>query len=386
MSKKIKLLPKVAISITTLILISGATELSIRLWWPQPERSAWRINQELGLSHLPQELITIVEPEFTTTVVTNSQGFVDLEHAPVKPQGLTRIAVLGDSFVEAVQVPLASNFCRLLEQKLTNNYNLANEVLNFGIAGAGTAAEYLVLHKHALPYSPDLVLLMFLLSNDVLNNHPELDPKKDKPFLKLESGRLQPWTVGTNAPGVKAQESLAPKRTWLSRSHLVRLVQKRVARYHETKARGTVEGIPLDYLVFKRPAPPLWEEAWAVTSDLLKIMNAELRAQGIPLLVVAIPDRIQVYPELFEKVIKQYPRLREQSFELDYPNHRLRAICQTNGIKYFDLLPHFRAQYLDSEPLYFLRDGHWNQAGHKAVASLLAPVAFEILNKKVALE
>lgn len=44
--------------------------------------------------------------EFTVPIHTNSVGFRDKEREPEKPPRVQRVAVLGDSYVEALQVPL----------------------------------------------------------------------------------------------------------------------------------------------------------------------------------------------------------------------------------------------------------------------------------------
>ena len=48
----------------------------------------------------------------------NSGGLRDREHNKTKPPDTLRIAVLGDSYTEALQVPFEKSFCAVLERKL----------------------------------------------------------------------------------------------------------------------------------------------------------------------------------------------------------------------------------------------------------------------------
>src|SRR3984893_15699692 len=48
----------------------------------------------------------------------NSDGLRDREHTRTKPDDTVRIAVLGDSFAEAMHVPMEQTFWFLLERKL----------------------------------------------------------------------------------------------------------------------------------------------------------------------------------------------------------------------------------------------------------------------------
>ncbi len=111
--------------------------------------------------------------EGTVFYRTNHAGFRDREHAEAKPANTVRIAVLGDSYCEAVQVELEDTFWAVCERKLNECEPLADkqiEVLNSGVSGYGTAQELLTLRHHLWQYDPDIIVLAFLTGNDIRNN------------------------------------------------------------------------------------------------------------------------------------------------------------------------------------------------------------------------
>src|SRR5690349_6428314 len=117
-------------------------------------------------------------------VKINSAGFRDRERQVLKPSGVFRIAVLGDSYTDGLQVDLDKTFPALLEQRLNacNEFGSKTvEVLNFGVDGYGTAQELLTYRYFAAKYSPDVVLLAFFAENDVRNNSRDLEPEKLRP-------------------------------------------------------------------------------------------------------------------------------------------------------------------------------------------------------------
>jgi hypothetical protein len=71
--------------------------------------------------------------ENTARFSFNSLGFRDVEWTPARRRP-RRIAVLGDSFAEALQVELDQSFPKLLERELPGV-----ETLNFGVAEIGRA-------------------------------------------------------------------------------------------------------------------------------------------------------------------------------------------------------------------------------------------------------
>ena len=73
--------------------------------------------------------------EFKVQIKHNSVGFRDLNRSILKPNGIKRIALLGDSSVSARQVEFINTpgqrLETLLNQNLKSNANKSYEVLNF---------------------------------------------------------------------------------------------------------------------------------------------------------------------------------------------------------------------------------------------------------------
>ena len=127
-------------------------------------------------------------------ILINSAGCRDVEHDVRKPDDVLRIAVLGDSFAEAVQVELEQTFWSVMAKDL-NDCRAMNgrwiEVLNFGVSGYGTTRELQALRNHVWRYQPDVILLAFLPGNDVRNNSRDLEPVRGRPFYRRVGGRYE---------------------------------------------------------------------------------------------------------------------------------------------------------------------------------------------------
>src|SRR5712672_2211665 len=124
--------------------------------------------------------------EGESDVHINSDGLRDREHAKAKPAGTVRIAVLGDSFSEAMHVPMEQTFWSLLERKLQECDAFPGkkvEVINFGVSGYGTGQELLTLQQRVWDYSPDLVVLAFTTYNDIYDNSRALSRTEEVPYF-----------------------------------------------------------------------------------------------------------------------------------------------------------------------------------------------------------
>ena len=128
----------------------------------------------------------------------NSLGYRDREHDLAPPPNSFRIAVLGDSFTEARQMPIEETYWHRLGEALEACPALGGktvEVMNFGIGGYSTTQSLLVYETDARRFKPDLVLLGFFAGNDVRENSRALsvgrtDWKMHRPFHDLKDGEL----------------------------------------------------------------------------------------------------------------------------------------------------------------------------------------------------
>src|SRR6185436_3052577 len=157
----------------------------------------------------------------------NSDGLRDREHAKIKPPNTLRVAVLGDSYAEALQVPIETSFCVMLEQKLRECQAGAGrdvEVINFGVSGYGTAQELITLRDHVWQYSPDIVLLAITTNNDISDNVRELKGVDQIPYFVWRDGQLVEDQSFRHSRGFKLRNSFVGSLGRWFRDHL-RVVQ-----------------------------------------------------------------------------------------------------------------------------------------------------------------
>ena len=102
---------------------------------------------------------------------TNSQGFPDRE--PPSPESAAdecRIAFIGDSFVEAAQVPISDKFHVRLEQMAARQLpHLRITTQAYGISSTGQINQLPFYDEYARHLNPKLLVLVFFL-NDFVNN------------------------------------------------------------------------------------------------------------------------------------------------------------------------------------------------------------------------
>lgn len=140
-------------------------------------------DSDVGPMLKPNTKIHYKTPYFETTITTNAEGFtgrnyrLDTDHY--------RIAILGDSAVEAYGVADTNRFPHMTElrvyQKTGGKQKV--EVMGFGVSGWGTVHHYGALRKYVLKYKPDEIWLMFMPTNDLGDNTPFLNAPPLGPTL-----------------------------------------------------------------------------------------------------------------------------------------------------------------------------------------------------------
>ena len=100
------------------------------------------------------------------TYRTNSLGFRGPEVTAGKPEGITRIVGLGDSFTFGTGVRNEHTFLSVLQKILeTDGAGRNVQVLNLGAPAYNTVDEINLLRYKGLAYDPDIVVICFFLND-----------------------------------------------------------------------------------------------------------------------------------------------------------------------------------------------------------------------------
>ena len=335
-----------------------------------------------GVAHIPSVKSKRKSPDGQSWIEINADGMRGPDVSPTAAPGTYRVALLGDSFIEAFEVPYARTVGELVEKRLAALRGTPVEVLNFGNGGYGTAQELLTLRHVVWKYDPDLVVLAVTTGNDISDNSRALKRSNYVPYFVYEGDRLV------------LDSSFVENREYRSRalwtrmllgvvrhSRLAQLVNR--ARHLGRKGERREENagaIPGDELGLRDevqvpPATPVWQEAWRVTEGLLVMMRDECRRHDTPFAIVTLTRGIQVSPvkEEKERFLKELG-----APDMYYPEHRISELGEREGIPVLNLAPSMAAE-AEERKVYFHQDrqvlgtGHWNEAGHEAAAARIAP-------------
>lgn len=323
-------------------------------------------------------------------VSVNADGFRGPARTRQKAPGVLRVAVLGDSCAEAVQVPYERTFVARLETALASCPAAAGrrvETLDFGVAGYGTAQELLTLREQAAAFAPDLVLLAFYSGNDVRNNSRVLDADPARPYFTLAGDRLALDDSFRASRGYRLRTSLPARLLYAAFNH-VRLLQ--LGKNAETALRGAVgaararrnetgaalQELGLDNAVYAAPADPAWSAAWTLTERLLLATARESAGIGARFGIVSLTTPMQVNPD---PAVRARFAARLGVGDLFYPDDRLERWGREAGVPVLALARPLQAEVDRTHAVLHgfatgtLGEGHWNERGHAAATAAMAP-------------
>lgn len=334
----------------------------------------------------------------------NSDGLRDQEHAKSKPADTLRIAVIGDSYPEALPVALEDAFWSVMGARLGQCGALNGskiEVINFGVSGYGTAQEVLTLREQVWAYSPDVVMLAVTTNNDISDNLRQLKRTDQVPYFVFHDGQLVLDDSFKSTNTFRWRQSLLSRTGRWIRDHS-RVVQAAIQGHHgfkvwlaarqsrkddgakpspaagvegnEGNAALAPEDVGVDNLIYREPSDEVWNEAWDITEKLIVQMNREVRSRGAQFVVVTLSNGIQVYPD--QQARAQFLE-RVGAKDLFYPDNRIKAIAEREHISVITLGPELQT-YADQNKVFLhgfdknVGNGHWNQLGHRVAGEAIA--------------
>ena len=285
-------------------------------------------------------------PDYDTKL--NSGGFKDVEFTTQKDPGVCRIVAIGDSFPFGV-VPYRYNYLTLLEKQL-NRPTRRFEVINMGIPGTCPHDYLSLLLREGLALKPDMVILNFFMGNDFIDNP---SPRRWYAYSQVVTffkylftlPKIQDGRLFHKSPVYRDEKPTMDERTFLK----VEVDRSRI---------------------FRRDRRDCFFRELAGVLKSIKTIKNNCDRRGIRLLVVMIPDEIQVDPLLQKKVMEKQ-KMPEALFDFSFPNRSFRKELAARHIDFIDLLDVF-LKASTSRRLYKPRDTHWNIAGNRLAADSLS--------------
>ncbi len=347
---------------------------------------------ELGSIHIPGKLVTWRLEGYSRDSLSKA-GWRDIERTVAKPANTYRVALLGDSATEALQVPIEQTFARISEKQInqdlaandTSKGNHPNvEVINFGVSGYSTSQELLLLQKEVLQYKPDLIVVLYSRGD---SDESSIDPAKyemaePRPYFYLDQNnklQLDRTVLLANkeklTPNPLLEFLRANSRIYgvfdqtnfqLNLTDKVYVKMRRLATQVSNKLKALTKGnssakSPGSGETEETPPQVPPQEKFKITQALLSQIQNTAKAHDAKFLLLTFPDMGNIDP-VFSK---QVPELLKQG--------------KAEGFGVIELSQPFR-DYKGKDDVFY--QVHFASGGHKVTAKVISKYVEDLIAAK----
>lgn len=279
----------------------------------------------------------------------NSYGYIGPDYGEDKRDGVLRIALLGDSYIEGFQHFDRNHLRSVIENELKEKYGIDAEVMNFGKFGYDLGDMYVLDRNYVSKFKPDIVI--YFLSNRDLTEQDDMQ-RSPYPYLERDSilihydpppGEGLPWFLSINKMGM-----ISP---------IVQMVRNSINLINAGQTPGILFGKFYNQVYTEnRPADNILNENDSLTDLQKKIIEMLSREKG----------KIVVHRDRYDL------------------NWNIKSVINTSGIEFIELNDTLNVLRENGfNPNYWKhsgKEGHWNLTAHKVIGEFLARKIAE--NKK----
>lgn len=294
--------------------------------------------------------------EIAARFAVNSQGWNSGagDYRLERTTGVPRVAIVGDSYVEAFQVDITSSFADVLAQ------STGWEVYRFGIGAAPLSHHLLIAEREAMAYAPDWLVVM-IVHNDFDESFLFRPGRYTSSFLKLELedgevvGEIEPTPY--RPTWVDTVRRLATIRYLYYRQQLRNVVLNNQTLLRLFFGRGK-ETVNYEANIDTVSAQRHWRNIEATTNYVFERLAEVVHGQGARLLLVMDGNRNAIYAgeDIENSTASALNRLAART-------------AAAHDIPFLDLHQAFAADWAAHGIRFeFARDSHWNERGHAIAA------------------
>lgn len=275
-----------------------------------------------------------------------------------------RICVVGDSYVESLQVRPGANFAEIAARKLQEDYQ---SVFRFGISGAPLSHYLYMIEHEVLRFGPD-ILVVNLVHNDFRESWVPGGGTYDHSLARFQIDDNEEVRLG-------GPEQYRRDWTWW-------LKQSATFRYLWVRWKIRPQNLKSLFLRFQKNSDQDQEFSANIrVSDALdpRIENgveyafSKLRelekAEALKVILILDSNSRGTRPRQYEQVSEgeKSPVVKMEEMVL--------RIAQEYNLEIIDLADvFFQSFQRDGIPFSFVHDGHWNSYAHRVVGQALVRV------------
>lgn len=321
-------------------------------------------------------------------VTRNAAGMHDQAFDTAKSAGTFRILLLGDSFVEALQVDLLDTLQARLETTLGPAMPAGTrlEVIAAAAGGWGPPNELMYYRTEGKALRPDMVVVLWVPENDLSDILPESRLTHQgidcySPYFAVCDGAVDPgpWFSAPGIPPTWQQCSPVKKRLVSMLNHVYqvsRLYQRLEpflsSYYHKREYANPYA----PWLVSTKPDLAL-EYAYRLTDGIYGRLAEEAAQEGARTAFVIVPSKtalmVKLDPDYLDE--RQDGRIEAggDAVDVTLSNRRFAFLMKRRELPTLDLFPAFLARLeAGQEPLYWETDTHWNETGNELAAQQIS--------------
>lgn len=301
-----------------------------------------------------------VRDEIAAPFSINAQGWNSpLPDYPIERRpGIARIAFVGDSFVEALQVPFDKSFAEKAVAALGPEGTI--EGYRFAVAGAPLSQYLQMVEREVEKRRPDRIVVL-LVHNDFDESFVFKPGRYTSSFLKLriEDGRVagevapEPWQPGLFESLRQSATARFLLYRWQVRPQT--LVDAILGPAQAAGEGGYAANIDVAGVLAREG------DIRVATDYLFGRLKARAEAAGAKLQLVMDGERESIYAGRDSKALRL--------------NRIAAEIAGRHGIAFLDLHPVFAADWAKNHKRFEYRsDAHWNEYGHAVAGAAIADV------------
>lgn len=318
------------------IVILAIGEIAVRLFAEAPKEYSDKSIMDEELGWLPKANYSSSYKmhthgdnpiEWEVDYETSKNGF---RTWPDKDSNKPKVLLIGDSFVQAVEVSTNKTFYSYIADSLDI------DIFAFGQAGYGTLQQKMILAKYKDQISPDLIILQ-TCDNDFIDNHGPLENNS-----KYTVGLRRPYyDLDGNLEYVAYKEPIAKWKKFIDKSKFLGLLRQKVEYTFFKKEEKSSQDLMAELGDKYEP----YSDAQKITSRVLK--EIKTIAGETPIVAFSASS--------YEPQLSAFRKL-SQSAEIPF--------YDSIGVKIIEASWHMK-------PVFSSDGFHWSEEGHYRVANLL---------------